>query len=50
MRCRAYESILRLIYPSTPGHLLVLALAGSVRFAGNWLAALVRSRAAPGTG
>jgi cation diffusion facilitator family transporter len=41
----AYESILRLIHPSTPGHLLVLALAGAVGFAGNWLAALVRTRA-----
>jgi len=41
----AYEAILRLIHPSTPGHLLVLALAGEIGFAGNWLAALVRSRA-----
>jgi Co/Zn/Cd efflux system component len=41
----AYESILRLIHPSTPGHLFALALAGAVGFAGNWLAALVRSRA-----
>jgi MFS family permease len=41
----AYESILRLIQPSTPGHLFVLAFAGAVGFAGNWLAALVRSRA-----
>ena len=41
----AYESILRLIHPSTPSHLLVLALAGAIGFAGNWLAALVRTRA-----
>jgi cation diffusion facilitator family transporter len=41
----AYEAILRLIHPSTPGHLLVLALAGAVGFSGNWLAALVRTRA-----
>jgi len=41
----AYESILRLIHPSTPGHLPVLALAGVVGFAGNWLAAQVRTRA-----
>jgi divalent metal cation (Fe/Co/Zn/Cd) transporter len=41
----AYESILRLIHPSTPGHLPVLALAGIVGFAGNWLAARVRTRA-----
>ncbi|HEY5261500.1 MAG TPA: cation diffusion facilitator family transporter [Solirubrobacteraceae bacterium] len=41
----AYESILRLIHPSTPSHLLALALAGGIGFAGNWLAALVRTRA-----
>jgi cation diffusion facilitator family transporter len=40
-----YESILRLIHPSTPGHLLILAFAGGVGFAGNWLAAQVRTRA-----
>jgi cation diffusion facilitator family transporter len=41
----AYESILRLIHPSTPSHLLALGLAGAIGFAGNWLAALVRTRA-----
>jgi cation diffusion facilitator family transporter len=41
----AYEAILRLIHPSTPAHLLLLAFAGGIGFAGNWLAALVRSRA-----
>jgi cation diffusion facilitator family transporter len=41
----AYESILRLIHPSTPSHLLILVLAGAIGFAGNWLAALVRTRA-----
>jgi cation diffusion facilitator family transporter len=41
----AYESILRLIHPSTPSHLLILALAGAIGFTGNWLAALVRTRA-----
>ncbi|HEX3520241.1 MAG TPA: cation diffusion facilitator family transporter [Solirubrobacteraceae bacterium] len=41
----AYESVLRLVHPSTPGHLPVLALAGVVGFGGNWLAALVRTRA-----
>jgi cation diffusion facilitator family transporter len=40
-----YESILRIIHPSTPGHLLVLACAGAIGFAGNWLAALIRTRA-----
>lgn len=41
----AYESILRLIHPSTPSHLPMLVLAGAIGFAGNWLAALVRTRA-----
>ncbi len=41
----AYESILRLLHPSTPGHLLALGLAGAIGFVGNWLAALVRTRA-----
>jgi len=41
----AYEAILRFIHPSTPGHLLALALAGVFGFAGNWLAAHVRIRA-----
>jgi cation diffusion facilitator family transporter len=40
-----YESILRLLHPSTPGYVLALVLAGAVGFAGNWLAALVRTRA-----
>jgi divalent metal cation (Fe/Co/Zn/Cd) transporter len=31
--------------PIHPGHLLARALAGAVGFAGDWLAALVRSRA-----
>jgi cation diffusion facilitator family transporter len=39
----AYESILRLIHPSTPSHMVVLALAGAIGFAGNWLAAQVRT-------
>lgn len=41
----AYESIWRLIHPSTPSHLLALVLAGAIGFAGNWLAARVRTRA-----
>jgi divalent metal cation (Fe/Co/Zn/Cd) transporter len=41
----AYESILRLLHPSTPGHLFVLGLAGAIGFAGNWFAGLVRTRA-----
>jgi cation diffusion facilitator family transporter len=41
----AYEAIARLIHPSTPDHLVVLALAGVVGFAGNGLAGVVRTRA-----
>jgi cation diffusion facilitator family transporter len=41
----AYESVDRLIHPQAPGHLGALALAGAVGFAGNWIAALVRTRA-----
>lgn len=41
----AYESIVRLVHPSSPHHLAVLVLAGAAGFAGNWLAALVRSHA-----
>lgn len=40
-----YESIMRLIDPSTPGHLVALAIAGAVGFLGNYLAAIIRSRA-----
>jgi cation diffusion facilitator family transporter len=38
------EAISRLIHPQTPTHLLVLAVAGVVGFAGNWVAAVVRTR------
>jgi cation diffusion facilitator family transporter len=41
----AYESFLRLVHHSTPGHLFVLALAGAIGFAGNRFAGLVRTRA-----
>ena len=40
-----YESIHRLIEPSDVGHLGALAVAGAVGFAGNWIAALISSRA-----
>jgi cation diffusion facilitator family transporter len=40
-----YEAVLRLIEPQRPDHLAALALAGAVGFAGNMLAARVRSRA-----
>jgi divalent metal cation (Fe/Co/Zn/Cd) transporter len=41
----AYAAITRLIHPSTPDHLAVLALAGAIGFAGNRLAGSVRTRA-----
>src|SRR6478672_2396142 len=40
-----YEAIARLIHPETPTHLLALAAAGLIGFGGNWLAAIIRSRA-----
>ena len=39
------ESILRLIDPHEPEHLVALALAGALGFAGNWIAARIRTRA-----
>jgi cation diffusion facilitator family transporter len=41
----AYEAIDRLIDPRDVQHLLPLALAGLLGFVGNWVAALVRTRA-----
>lgn len=40
-----YEAIVRLIDPQDPTALMALAGAGAVGFAGNWWAALVRTRA-----
>jgi cation diffusion facilitator family transporter len=40
-----YESILRLVDPNPPTALGALAAAGVIGFAGNWIAALVRTRA-----
>ena len=40
-----YEAIVRLIDPRDVEHLAALAAAGLVGFAGNWIAALVRTRA-----
>ncbi len=40
-----YESIDRLINPDAPTHLVALAAAGFVGAGGNWLAAIVRTRA-----
>jgi cation diffusion facilitator family transporter len=39
------EAVDRLLNPQTPTHLVALALAGAVGFAGNWVAAIVRTRA-----
>jgi cation diffusion facilitator family transporter len=40
-----YEAVLRLIDPREPDALAALAAAGAVGFAGNWLAARIRTRA-----
>ena len=40
-----YEAVLRLVEPQRPDHLVALALAGAVGFAGNMVAAQIRSRA-----
>ena len=40
-----YEAIDRLLNPHEPEYLAALALAGVVGFAGNWWAALIRTRA-----
>lgn len=40
-----YEAVVRLVDPDAPGHLLALALAGALGYAGNMLAARVRTRA-----
>jgi len=39
------EAISRLIHPETPSHLPALAGAGLIGFAGNWIAAGIRTRA-----
>jgi cation diffusion facilitator family transporter len=43
-----YEAVSRLIDPAPVDHLGALAVAGAVGFAGNWIAALIRSRAGRG--
>ncbi|MCW2993635.1 MAG: cation diffusion facilitator family transporter [Conexibacter sp.] len=40
-----HEAIDRLINPNAPDHLIALAVAGAIGFAGNWIAAQVRTRA-----
>ena len=39
------EAIRRLVSPAAPDHLVALALAGGIGFAGNYLAAVIRTRA-----
>jgi cation diffusion facilitator family transporter len=39
------EAVSRLVNPHPPDHLVALALAGGVGYAGNWIAAQVRTRA-----
>ena len=39
------EAVVRLIDPREPEHLVALAAAGSLGFAGNWIAARIRTRA-----
>jgi cation diffusion facilitator family transporter len=39
------EAVLRLIHPQAPTHLLALAAAGLIGYAGNWMAAIIRTRA-----
>src|SRR5215212_11981286 len=40
-----YEAILRLVDPRDVEHVGALAIAGALGFAGNWIAAIIRSRA-----
>ena len=40
-----YEAVDRLLHPHEPEYLVALALAGAVGFAGNWWAAIIRTRA-----
>src|SRR3954463_3332714 len=41
----AVESVNRLINPTSPDHLVALAAAGAIGYAGNWVAARIRTRA-----
>jgi cation diffusion facilitator family transporter len=40
-----FEAVSRLINPQTPTHLVALAAAGLIGFGGNWVAAIIRTRA-----
>jgi cation diffusion facilitator family transporter len=39
------EAVMRLVHPSTPSHLALLALAGAIGFAGNLVTARIRTAA-----
>jgi cation diffusion facilitator family transporter len=39
------EAVARLVHPETPTHHLALAGAGAIGFGGNWVAAIIRTRA-----
>ena len=39
------EAVQRLIHPNAPTHLLALAFAGAIGYGGNFLAAIIRTRA-----
>jgi cation diffusion facilitator family transporter len=39
------EAVRRVLYPVTPNHLAAVAIAGGVGFAGNYVAARIRTRA-----
>jgi cation diffusion facilitator family transporter len=39
------EAVSRIVNPETPSHLVALAAAGLIGFAGNWVAAVIRSTA-----
>lgn len=39
------EAVQRLLHPHAPSHLVALAVAGLVGYAGNWIAAGIRTRA-----
>jgi len=39
------EAVTRLIHPTAPRHLAVLAAAGAIGYLGNWIAARIRTRA-----
>lgn len=45
-----YQAVERVLNPSEPTHLGLVALAGFIGFAGNWIAAVIRTRAGESIG